>query len=57
MNIKSAVFHEATLEPFDRSFIVFPDWELEENHHKEVLAFLQKVEKKIDGLIGGVNVL
>jgi len=57
MNIKPAVFHEATLEPFDRSSIVFPDWELEENHHKEVLAFLQKVEKKIDGLIGGVNVL
>ena len=57
MNIKPAVFHEATLGPFDRSSIVFPDWEPEENKHRETLSVLQKVEKEIDGLKGGVNVL
>ena len=57
MNIKPTVFHEATLGPFDRSSTVFPDWVPQENNHREVLAFLQKVEKEIDGLKGGVNVL
>ncbi len=51
------VFHEATLGPFDRSSTVFPDWAPEENNHREVLAFLQKVEKEIDGLKGGVKAL